>query len=216
MLTTIPFSGFYGSIHDSEIDNVLEQMVSDSSGVSPVSDRISSDLWMHTGDCRTEYSRAYVENFTALLNGETGLKVALTWESLSSPREYNFATDRIFAELSFSDVQKLFCKVSKEKLDTAARERFTSRSGFISHYSPDWKEWGSLKEWDHNQIATILEALVSEFFPVDWEWALIEDFSGSGNLDNWVYDAMDAEGKRLVKIADYLRSREERQYRGHK
>jgi len=32
-------------------------------------------------------------------------------------------------------------------------------------------------------------------------------------VDRGVYDGLDAEGKRLVKIADYLRQREERQYR---
>jgi len=41
----------------------------------------------------------------------------------------------------------------------------------------------------------------------------IEDWSGNGCLDNWVYDNLDTEGKRLLKLADYLRGREERKYR---
>jgi hypothetical protein len=213
VLTTIPFSGFYDTIHDAQINDCLESMLSDSSGCRPASDRISEKMWMHTSTPMLEYTSAFVVSFQTLLNGESGLSIKLEWESVSSPREYNFATDRIFAKISFPDVQAIFNKVNKKVLDKTAHERFTSCSGFISHYSPDWRDWGSLHEWDHNQIGTILEALVSEFFSSEWEWDVIEDWSGNGCLDNWIYDNLDTEGKRLLKLADYLRDREERKYR---
>lgn len=213
MLTTIPFSGFYGSIHEQQINDCLEQMVSDSSGCHPASERVSEELWSHTGNPWPAYAKAYCENFTALLNGETGQKVRITFESLSSPRQYNFTTDRIFAELSYTSACKLLRKCDKKILSEVTAERFTSCSGFISHYSPDWKSWGELRTWDHNQLGTIFEALVKQFFGENWEWDLIEDFNCNGELDNWIYEALDAEGKRLVKIADYLRSREERKFR---
>jgi hypothetical protein len=213
MLTTIPFSGFYGSIHEQQIDDCLEQMVSDSSGCHPASDHVSEELWSHTGNPRPAYAKAYCENFTALLNDWTGLNIRIKFESLSSPREYNFTTDRIFAELSYTSARTLLCKCDKKILSEVAAERFTSCSGFISSYSPDWKSWGELRTWDHNQLGTIFEALVEQFFGEDWEWNVIEDFNCNGDLDNWIYEAMDAEGKRLVKIADYLRSREERKFR---
>lgn len=213
MLTTIPFSGFYNSMHDAEIDRVLEQMLSDSSGCHPASDRISEEIWSHINTPMVEYTEAFVESFNVLFNGETGLNVKLEWESVSSPKYYNFSTDRVFAAVSLADVQAMFRKVDREVLDKVAADRFTSRSGFISHYSPYWRSWGSMAEWDWNQVGTLIEALVTQFLSPEWEWNVIEDWSGNGIVDNWVYDNLDAEGKRLVKIADYLRQREERQYR---
>ena len=213
MLTTIPFSGFYNSMHDDQIDWVIESMLSDSSGCHPISQRLADEIWSHTGDVRAEYSKAFTEGFQGLFNSETGLDVEFEWESVNSPRAYNFSTDRVFATVSLSDVRALFRKVDWKALDHAAKERFTSCDGFISHYSPYWRTWGSMTEWDHNQIGTLIEALVSQFLGENWEWDIIEGWSGAGHLDNWVYSALDEEGKRLVKIADYLRQREERQYR---
>lgn len=215
MLTTIPFSGFYETHHNAEIDNVLEQMVSDSSGCHPISDRISNDLWLHVNTPIVEYTRAFVASFQTLLNAECGLNIALTWESVSSPREYNFQTDRIFATISFPDVQAMFAKIDRKVLDETAKNRFTSRSGFISHYSPDWRSWRNMREWDHNQVGTLIEALTAQYLSDNWEWNITEDWNSNGDIDNWVYDNLDAEGKRLVEIASYLREREERQYRSH-
>jgi hypothetical protein len=215
MLTTIPFSGFYNTHHDAEIDRVLEQMLSDSSGCHPISDRISNDIWSHISTPTVEYTKAFVESFNALLNGESGLKIKLEWESVRSPHFYNFETDRIFATVSFEDVQTMFARVDRKILDLTAQQRFTSYDGFISHYSPDWRSWGSMRDWDHNQVGTLLEALVTQFLRPEWEWDVTEDWNCNGDIDNWVYDNLDGEGKRLVKLASYLREREERQYRSN-
>ena len=213
MLTTIPFSGFYGSHHDREIDNALEMMLSDSSGCHPASDRISEEIWGHVNVPMVEYTRAFVESFNLLLNAEAGLNVKLEWESVKSPHYYNFETDRVFATVSLSDVQAMFAKVDRAILDKVAKERFTSYDGFISHYSPDWRSWGSMTEWDWNQVGTLVEALVAQFLSESWEWDITEDWNCNGDIDNWIYDNLDDEGKRLVKLASYLREREERQYR---
>jgi hypothetical protein len=200
-------------MHDSEIDRALEMMLSDSSGCCPASDRISEEIWSHVNTPMVEYTKAFVESFNALLNGETGLNVKIEWESVNSPRQYNFSTDRIFATVSFEDVQAMFAKVDRKILDKVAAARFTSYDGFMSHYSADWRTWGSMSEWDHNQVGTLIEALVSQYLDREWEWKVIEDWNSNGEIDNWVYDALDAEGKRLAKLASYLREREERQYR---
>jgi hypothetical protein len=213
MITTIPFAGFYNTMHDAQIDDALEQMISDSSGCHSISDRIAEEIWMHVQTPMTQYTRKFVDSFNLQLNAETDLNIRLEWESVSSPREYNFSTDRIFATISFSDFQAMFNRVDKAILSEVCRKSFTSCSGFISHYSPDWREWGSLTEWDHNQIGTVLTALVEQFLQSEWEWDVIEDWNGNGDVDNWVYDSLDEEGQRLVKLASYLRKREERQYR---
>jgi hypothetical protein len=214
MLTTIPFAGFYGSIHEQELEREEEQMISDSSGCHPVSDRIAEDLSSHVTWPFREYTRAFVEDFQIMLNQETGLRIKLAWESVQSPREYNFATDRVFAEVEFADVQTMFQRVDRLVLDRVAREWFTSCSGFSSYYRSDWRTWGSMCRWDHNQVGAVVAALVAQYFGEDWERNLIEDWSGNGWVAEWLYAGLDTEGRRLVRIADYLRAMEERQWRG--
>jgi len=211
--TTIPFSGFYNSIHSEEIDRAAESLVTDSSGCRPVSDRIANDLWLHTGDVSAEYARRYLAEFQTWLAANCDVDVKLHYAALSSPKYYNFTTDRIFAKISDAGVRKLFRAVDKALLDKVMKDSFTSYDGFCSSYEPNRAAWGKLEDWDHNQIGTILCALVLQSGRTDWEYEIIEDWSGKGLVDNWVYYALDPEGKRLVKLASYLREREERKYR---
>ena len=43
-----------------------------------------------------------------------------------------------------------------EELKEIVRDRFTSRDGYIPHYSKKLSEWGKISTWDHNQIGTAL------------------------------------------------------------
>lgn len=95
----------------------------------------------------------------------------LTFADMSSPREYNFTTDRIFANVPVSVVRKLWAIVKADSFDTltrVAQERHCSRSGFISGYRSDWRDWGALADWDHNQLETLLIA-ACEVERFDWE-----------------------------------------------
>lgn len=213
MTTTIPFSGFYESMHSHELDRALEDMVSDSSGCHPVSERIANDLWMHCNYPFQQYAKEFIIEFAEYFKQVTGIELT-GWkpDGMESPREYNFTTDRIFAKLPYKTVKLLFDKCDKAILDAIIKKSFTSYDGFISFYEPNRAAWGPLKTWDHNQVGCILRALVAEHFSKEWEWALVENWSGNGDISNWMYDGLDEEGKRLVKIADYLRKREERSF----
>lgn len=212
MLTVVPFSGFYCSQHSEALDNELEQMIQDDHG-NPVSQRIANELWAHVTYPYSEYSRRYVEDFATYFYKECGIRCPLKFESVRSPREYNFQTDRVFAKISRATVRTLWKHVDREKLDAVCRAMFTSCDGFSSYYSPDYRTWGKVDKWDHNQVSALLRAFIKQYFADEWEWFIVEDWSGSGILSNWMYDGLDAEGKRLVNIADYLRRRQERKYR---
>lgn len=89
----------------------------------------------------------------------------LQFEEVISPREYNFTTDRLFATAPLYLMQKLFARSRAEGHQTLAkviRERFTSRSGFISYYSNDLAEWleKPLAAWDENELGTLLLAAI--------------------------------------------------------
>ena len=138
LLTTVPFSGFYESIHSEAIDNV-------------------------------EYAKAYVREMS------TGLE----FDSLDSPEYYNFSTDRIFAKISLENAQALLNNVDKDRLKEVCKEHFTSYDGFISHYDTDWKQWGEIQDWDHNQLGALLESFLDE----DIEEQIYEVLRSNGYIE---------------------------------
>jgi len=210
-LSTIPFAGFYNSIHDSEVDHEFSHMFQDDRGVS-ISDELETlarDAVDWSGVYRA-YAKDYSESFLQWL----GLDGA--FESISSPREYNFETDRVFVNLTRADLTRIIRGVDKETLSAKCAARFTSRSGFISGYDADWQKWGKLSAWDHNQIGTLLECFADIEHGGDFDaWAefdLMESAFCNGAVDQWydsnVSDA--AKWQRAWQIRNYLRDRAER------
>lgn len=148
----------------------------------------------------------YVKEVVDYFVSEFDLKIAL--ESMESPREYNFTTDRIFVTIDEDEVKRLFFETKPETLDALAKERFTSRSGFISSYSNDIDNWPEdITEWDHNQVGTLVEAYLRDK-EYDEE-KLVLNIMEDGGCENYI--ANHTPGiERLFKISDYLRNRENR------
>lgn len=207
MLATIPFSGFYCSAHDAELDRALEQAIGGSSG-DPIPGLLSRAFdaapW---GFVHQQYAEHYAGRFLAHFG------IAGTFESLQSPREYNFTTDRIFCEIAEPELRRILADVSASVLRECAREWFTSCSGFHSFYEPDPYTWGDLSTWDHNQCGCLLAAYVSEqrdgepfdgFEQVD----LMESARDNGRFEHWLCAA--PEFLRVANVAGYLRDREAR------
>lgn len=145
-LTTIPFMGFYESIHNAQIDSALELIFDDDQDlISDYSDLI---------DFKKIFV-LYAQEYLSAFNQEFNLD--LKFESLQSPKYYNFSTDRIFAYISESELKKIF-KVKKSDLfKEYLKNNFTSYSGFISSYSNDPDQWpDNFQDYDHNQIGALL------------------------------------------------------------
>lgn len=206
METTIPFSGFYHSLHSDVLDQALEMAVTDDRG--NVYSQGLFDLAFGSidwGVAHRHYAESYCEAFAA----EYGIK--LKFVDLSSPKYYNYTTDRIFAEIELSEVERLFAAVDKKVLERVVKEHFTSYDGFISHYSNSLENWGTdLAAWDHNQVGTLIQAYVeSEGDP--------DQFEVNWDSHEKAYNAIDAAitDSRAFKIADYLRNRENRNYKNN-
>jgi hypothetical protein len=154
----IPFSGFYESFHDDQLErSLIDEELSDEEA-EKLRDEID---W---GAERINYSEEYTYLIAKLL------KIDLKFVALKSPREYNFGTDRIFARIDEDDIELLKGKVDTDLMYNAVKEQYTSRDGFSSFYSNSYQEWLDQEEpWDHNQIATLIEVYLIQEWGKDWE-----------------------------------------------
>ena len=148
--------------------------------------------------------------------------IGMTFESMDSPREYNFSTDRVYGLIPLKVIRELFRRSKAEGHATLAAvvaERFTSRSGFMSFYPSDLGGWlaesGRLQDWDHNQLGTLLIAGL-RMAGVDLEsdetrWSLYESTIGDEGADtawsncvDWAaFDQARLEA-RAEKLVDWL------------
>lgn len=204
-IATLPFSGFYCTQHSWALDDVVERMFINEDGIDNISliNRVSSDCdWP---EVYKAYAKEYAENFMKemKINGE--------FESMKSPKEYNFETDRIFIKLELKEIFALHARLDTEAFANLAKEAFTSRSGFLSYYSPDVSEWGTVETWDHNQLGLMLIHIAEQHFGEDhdYEMYLMDWAMANGKLETWI-QSNTSTFRRLSQIFDYLNKREKR------
>lgn len=206
LIINLPFAGFYGSWYSSEVDHVeereAENLAETDTAEQPEELRIDAAAYSQILFDVTDYSAAYreiaekyVPSFDALVSEAIDLPLGLEFEKMDSPKEYNFSTDRIYAHIALETVQALFNRLKPGTLAEVIRERFTSRSGFISHYSNDAAEWTEkpLDEWDHNELGTLLIAAMRDAdMGDDWDYSVFnsmaegEDFyTAHSNAVDW-------------------------------
>ena len=95
------------------------------------------------------------------------LEIPIEYDSVASPKEYNFTTDRIFALIPLAEVKKLEPLRHSEEFKTILKKWFTSYDGFISFYAnnPSDADWQRpVEEWDHNELSALLAAKVLQEF----------------------------------------------------
>jgi hypothetical protein len=186
LITNLPFDGFYESDYSAAIDSEETQFAEylatecDREGGElshPEPLRLSADdlagILFDVTTYHTAYQKiaeSYVEAFESVVSDRIGFPLGLKFESMTSPKFYNFETDRVFAHVPLKTVRKLFA-LSKEKnhatLAKVIAERFTSCSGFSSFYSNDLADWleKPLRDWDHNEIGTLVIAALRQAAP---------------------------------------------------
>jgi hypothetical protein len=223
---TIPFPGFYYSILDSEMDNVLEREVEYMLEMQK-EERLAKHEMLDEKEFREIFERninykiwqehiaqEWVESFSIYFKGTTGLDLPLSFEEMTSPREYNFETDRVFASAPSSAIVKLF-KESKRNLHVnfakVIEDSFTRRDGFIPHYSNDIEEWTEkpITSWDHNEVGTLIASFLQD--DEDLFFHIYEGMSENGDFDEGLWKAIDYDAfqkdiaeSRLDKLVEIL------------
>ena len=165
--STIPFDGFYESFISDDIDHQIGQQIEWDSDIYDLNEDEQQILWdsylsinrsYFYNQIAEDYTNFYIEILNRRLKGFT---LKAKFNLITSPREYNFETDRIFIEIEENhaiDFIKYIIKNYKKEVENKIKERFTSRSGFWSHYKNGLDLWtNDYSEWDHNQIGTCFE-----------------------------------------------------------
>ena len=165
--STIPFCGFYCSFIDDDIDYQIGQQIEWDSDLYDLNEDEQQILWDNYlsvnrsyfyNQIAQDYTNLYIDTLNERLE-EFTLKAK--FNLLTSPREYNFETDRIFIDIERDhaiDFIKYIIKNYKKELENKIKERFTSRSGFWSHYKNGLDLWTKdYSEWDCNMIGTCFE-----------------------------------------------------------
>lgn len=138
--------GIPAQLHVSEAD--LAEMLSDAADYQQAHLRVAKG-----------YANAFAEMADDLFGFETGLE----FEEMTSPKFYNFETDKLYCRAPMATVERLF-EISRdnghEVLKRLIVQRHSSRDGFISYYSNRPHEWlkKPLDCWDYNELETLLLA----------------------------------------------------------
>lgn len=177
----IPFCGFYESEASYIIDEEIERSFDyEGTGVSEIPD----DFWDYWTSGNRKVSKAfceaYVPMFSEYFEDTTEIKLPLKFVEMTSPKFYNYETDKIYCSIHIDDVIQLRKKVEESSLREVINERHSHRSGFISFYSNclNEGEWSKpVEEWDEIQLETLLLAHLRqngiEF--IDY-WSLFNDY----------------------------------------
>ena len=165
--STIPFDGFYESFISDDIDHQIGQQIewdSDTFDLNESEEEIIQDNYLTVNtsyfynQIAEDYTNFYIDALNKRLRRFT---LDAKFKLLTSPKEYNFETDRIFIEIEENhaiDFIKYIIKNYKKELEKKIEDRFTSRDGFISFYKNSLDLWiDDYSEWDCNMIGTCFE-----------------------------------------------------------
>jgi hypothetical protein len=184
------FSGFFESIHSEAFDSEEESIIENYPGHK-------WDDFKFTND-----EVGYCKSYVAAISSEVGLK--MEFMELTSPREYNFSTDKISVWITNKELKVISSVLNSETLKNLIKRRFTSRDGFSSWYSNDIEEWKvkKVQDWNCVELGTLLDAWIIDFESKDYYDDL--DYLGyeycSGNGQYVDYEILwDVEAEMLIE-----------------
>ena len=160
------FNGFYNTLFEDILDNAVDNAIEyhneqNSTGLNY--DNFDFDF----ASIQREICKDAVIKIEEKLN-EIGINCSIKYETLVSPREYNFDNDSINIEINFKKFSQVI-EILKQNYDSFSqyiKEHYTSCSGFISsysNYSSDWIE--DLKndaENEAHKVGAVLDFILQE------------------------------------------------------
>lgn len=151
------FPGFYGTVfeYDSEQEDI--QSYNEENKTAFTFDDFKWDY----AERAERICKAFVNRLETEL--KEFLPITIEFESIYSPREYNFANDSINVSVEL-DLPVLIKQimVRREAAAKYFKETYTSYDGFISFHSPDYNDWVNeeyIRENTKHRVGALLECL---------------------------------------------------------
>lgn len=198
-LTTIPFSGTYNTYFDP-----WEHCPTDGQGSHVDDGNVPFGAYIdYLGKVYTEAMNRHIKDLGVM-------NICLEFDGTSSPREYNFETDRIFANVSEGDVEKLriYAHENKAEFQQYLNRHHKSRDGFSSWYPYQLDEWMAFTtdELDHNHVGSYLGFFIENSYDDDYGDLSFEMYEAvQEDLSNWCYGHYEYEHEALyTQIADKI------------
>jgi hypothetical protein len=166
----VPFVGFYESTASMKAEDIAfhnfvseNNIVENKDGRMDIPDdleeKIQEKFWdeyypKNIKDIREQIAKDYIEH----LGNEIG--ITMQFESIDSPKQYNYTTDRLFVDVPKNELIDLYNRTDKKILEEMIKERHTSGPGFDSFYQNEITDpsWQDPEQFDHNQWQTVIEA----------------------------------------------------------
>lgn len=153
MEVSVPFHGFYETVHCSHFERLDEE-----------------NLAYDPSDLRLRIAKDFTEFFSHTYD------LDLSFKKLISPREYNFYSDTIVAEISLQQVKRVLLEVG-DTFNAVVKRLLKASSGFIPSYSDDVTDWGDVSTWDSAQVGCVLIALLEFHGDDDIDFRHAESFN---------------------------------------
>lgn len=180
------FSGFYGTIFESIIEDQEERILEDE---NLTSDEVDFDY----PQIRKAIAKECVGIFEDTFNRDMGTNLTVTFDYVYSPKFYNFENDSINVSIQFSsgDFERIKNTLIANALEVAKelKERYSSREGFVSLTSTDFGDWMEdlqreydNEEEDSHKWGAILDILCELLQIVDGE-EMADRVRGNVSLD---------------------------------
>lgn len=168
------FPGFYGTIYEADIENECEFIQNErtSNGLPEITnwDKVVFDYEGYEDEVATNFVNTIggiLKNMNVISN--------ISFQSVYSPREYNFDNDSIYIEIEYTEdnlktIKNIIANNSK-MFETYIVEKFTSYDGFISFYSNKAADWMDLSEIMNHQTkaGVILQFICNVYVNNEYE-----------------------------------------------
>lgn len=186
------FTGFYGSLwedtgsEEADIQDINDQRRA--KGLPPVDpDVVEFDY--------KAYFEEVAEDITSTVGNHlrnNGFITDYDFEKLVSPHEYNFKNDSIDVrfKLTKTNEEKILAYLQKNMgaFEEYISDRYTSRSGFASHYPGDAESWliGDVLTHEH-KLGAVLDFILRHSLLAEGTIENIDDC-----VDGWLYENCEA------------------------
>ena len=160
MRVFVSFPGFYESTLSDGIDMAIEYEAEYREG--------DDEPTWYGSDFAVDFDAiagAYLDEYAWELKNRYDVAINLKFIAVHSPREYNFDTDHLEAELPDSDFLKLIDAVKAAGLWSGfaqyVKDVLAPRSGFIPFYSNDLSKWGGPLTWELPQTEVFFDFILN-------------------------------------------------------